>query len=487
MIPFTSFAPDLDPTMPGIITGCTNLIPTLRGYAGGPSGVDVGMDALAAAALTATICTKLDATNRFFVGTATKLYEKSTSSWTDVSRATAYNASTENPWRFAQFGNTSLAVNKGDVLQSIAGGADFADLTAPKAACMCVASSFVLLGNTNDSGLGITGGPNADDLDRWWCSAINDETDWAPDAAVTQCATGRLVDTPGAIKAIKSLGYEAVVYKERSMYLGRYAGPPTVWDWYLIPGEVGCSSHESIADLGTEHVFVGPDDFYRFNGSAPVAIGSPLREWFFTDLDPNYRFLIRHTIDRANSIIYWFYPRAGNTGTLNGCICYNYKSSKWGVAHRTVEAAVEYITSGYTWNTLPISTWDDLPDVTYDSPFWQVAARYQAYVGTDHKIYSMTGASDSASLTSGDYGSDNEYNLLSRVTLRYLNIPDTATMTNYYQEVHGDTWTTDATTTESSGRFDLFRSAPWHKVAFNFTGDFEVSGADANVKPDGVF
>lgn len=479
MIPFSKFAPDIDPTTPGVITSATNLIPTLRGYAGGPSGVDVGMDALAAAALTAAICTKLDGTNRLFVGTAAALYEKSGTAWTDVTRATAYNATTEYPWRFAQFGNTSLAVNKGDVLQSISSGTDFADVSgAPKAAVMTVVSGFVMLGNTND-------GVN-NDLDRWWCSAYQDETDWVT-SVTTQCASGRLVDTPGAITAMKALGYEAVAYKEKSMYLGRYAGPPSVWDWSLIPGEIGCSSQESIADLGSEHVFIGFEDFYRFNGSAPVPIGSGIREWFFSDLDPSYRFRIRHTIDRVNSIVYWFYPRKGNSGSLNGCIAYNWKSDKWGVAHREVEASVEFISGGYTWNTIPISTWDDWPAVSYDSPYWTAAARYPAYIGTDHTIYSMTGASSSASLTTGDYGTDDAFTLLSRVTLRYLNKPTTATCTNYYQNEHGDAWTEDATTTESSGRFDFMRSAPWHRVKFDFTGDFEVSGASASTQPDGVY
>lgn len=59
MIPFQAFAPDLDPTTPGIITDATNMVPTLRGYAGGPSGIDVGMSALAAAALSAALLVKL--------------------------------------------------------------------------------------------------------------------------------------------------------------------------------------------------------------------------------------------------------------------------------------------------------------------------------------------------------------------------------------------------------------------------------------------
>jgi len=149
---------------------------------------------------------------------------------------------------------------------------------------------------------------------------------------------------------------------------------------------------------------------------------------------------------------------------------------------------VEYVGGGYTYNTLPIigMTWNDWPAVPYDSPFWTANAKYTSYIGTDHIIYSLTGASVSSSFTTGSYGVESQYSLLSRITLRYLSRPTTATATNYYQDYLGGTWTTDATTTEASGRFDVLRAAPWHKVTFDFTGDYEVTAADAVVQPAGV-
>lgn len=478
IIPFTQYAPDSDPTQPGVIVDATNLVPTLRGYAGGPSGADVGMDALAAAALSAAVLTKLDASNRLICGTTTKLYEKSGTTWSDVSRVAAYNASTTYPWRYAQFGDTSLAVNKGDLLQSSTSGA-FADVTgSPKAAVMCVVSGFVMLGNTNE-------GVYGDSLDRWFCSAYLDATSWTPSIA-TQCTTGRLVDTAGAITGMRTFGYDVVAYKANSMYLGRYAGPPSVWDFTLITGEIGCASQEAIADIGSAHLFLGPDDFYLFNGTTPQSIGAPIREAFFADVDTTYLGRVRASHDRTNSLVYFHYPRLNNSGALNGCVVYNYKSNRWGIAHRNVECTVEYVTGGYTWDTLPLTTWDSWPMLPYDSPFWTASTKHPSYVGTDHKIYSLTGASVSASLTTGSYGEEDNYTLMRRVTLRYLGRPTTASMTNYYQQYHGEAWTEDATTTESSGRFDCLRSAVWHRAKFDWTGDFEVVGFTADFKPQGV-
>lgn len=480
MIPLAGFAPDLDPTTPGVITDCTNLIPTLKGYKGGYSGASVGLDALAAAALSAAVVTKLDATNRLIAGTATKLYEKSGTGWVDRSGA-VYNASASFPWHFAQFGDTTLAANKGDIIQASSSGA-FANLAvaAPKAGAICTASGFVMVGNTNEATYG-------DSPDRWWCSAYLDATDWTP-AIATQCATGRLVDSPGDIRAMRTLGYNVVAYKERSLYYGTYAGPPSVWQWSLIPGEIGCSAQDAIVNIGTAHVFIGFEDFYLFDGTRPVPIGAPVREFFFADLDPNYRYKIKGSHDRKNALVYFYYPRLGSSGAISGCIVYNYKADKWGLAHRTVECPVEYVSGGYTWDTLPIigSTWDDWPAVAYDSPFWIAATEVSAYIGTDHKVYSLTGASATSSMTTGDVGEENQQTLIRRVTLRYQDRPASATMTNYYQDVHGDSWTTDATTTESNGRFDVLRTAPWHRAKFDFTGDVEVSGMNADIQPAGV-
>src|SRR3546814_8413616 len=64
------------------------------------------------------------------------------------------------------------------------------------------------------------------------------------------------------------------------MYLGRYVGPPLVWAWQRVPGDIGCSGPESVAMVDTQHFFVGPSDFYTFDGTVPRPIGGPVREWF---------------------------------------------------------------------------------------------------------------------------------------------------------------------------------------------------------------
>src|SRR6185503_16231180 len=112
------YAPDADPTMVGVLTNCSAVIPTLKGFKGAPSASVTSLVTLAATCQGAAVLTKLDATTRFFAGTATKIYEAGASTWTDVSRAAAYTANNTQRTRFAQFGNVSLSANGADTMQA---------------------------------------------------------------------------------------------------------------------------------------------------------------------------------------------------------------------------------------------------------------------------------------------------------------------------------------------------------------------------------
>ena len=48
------FAPDMDPTVPGVITDCTQLIPTERGMTAAPAAVDAAVVKSCCAAMALT-------------------------------------------------------------------------------------------------------------------------------------------------------------------------------------------------------------------------------------------------------------------------------------------------------------------------------------------------------------------------------------------------------------------------------------------------
>lgn len=489
MTPLKGFTPDVDPSTPGAVLDCVNMIPTLKGLAGAPSLMDSGYAALSEASKGAALCVKLDGSNRSFVGTSTKVWEAVSGSWTDRTRSVggAYSASSDDVrWRFAQFGDTSLAIQKADFLQYSSSGA-FANVTAPKAACIETVAGFVMLANCNDTGAGLSTA-YGDQPNRWWCSGYNDYTSWNP-SVTTQATSGLLVDSPGAITGLKRLGSDVVAYKARSMYMGRYVGAPVVWQWNLIPGEVGCASQEAVVSIGAAHLFVGYEDFYLFDGTRPVPIGAPVREWFFSNLNKPYRYRISALHDLQNSRVWWFFPStSSSTGAPDQAIVYNYKTETWGRASYGIESAVDFVSGGITYANVGNywSSYAGLPSLSYDSPFWSASNQIMTFFQSDHKPWYLTGTSSTSSLTTGDVGDDYQYSTLQQVRLRYQQAPSWAQMTNYYRHISGASLTQDATTTETAGRFDVLRSSRWHRLDFDFTGAVEVIGMTLEAINDGT-
>ncbi|MBP7687781.1 MAG: hypothetical protein KA765_07735 [Thermoflexales bacterium] len=490
-VPLTGWVPDADETAPGVILDCTALIPSVRGMKGAPSAISSGVSALGAAALGAALIVDLAGTSYSFAGTATGMYKAGSSSWSDVTRASgAYTANTDTRWRFAQFGNTTVAVQKADRPQYSNSGAQFADIAfsgpkyAPKSALVETAQGFVVMADCNDTGASL-GTSFGDQANRWWCSAQFDYTDWTP-AASTQCASGLLVDSPGKITGLKRLGAALVAYKDTSLYVGTYVGPPAIWQWTMAPGEAGTASNESVVDIGDAHLFVGKSDFYKFDGSRPVAIGDGMREWFFSELNASYSYKIVALHDKSAGNVYWFYP-SGSSSSLNACVVFNYRTGKWGKSDRSIETAVTYSSGGLAYSGLDTYTYATLPAVSYDSPFWGGGGgQTLAIINTSHALQFLTGTADSSSLVTSDFGADGVFSTVRRVRPRYLIAPSAATMVPAYRDITGETRTSLSTVTQSSGKFDYLKSARWHRFTIAFTGAVELTGLDVDAVNDGL-
>lgn len=488
---FAGYAPDADPTTPGVITNCGAIVPTLRGYKGAPAPQTVsGLSALAAACRGAASLQKLDNTNRVFAGTTTKLYELSSGSWTDRTRASGgdYSLAADGRWRFAQFGDVSLAAGKADILQSSTTGA-FANVAAgaPKAAIVETVGNFVFLFDVNDQGALYD---SADRPNGWWCSAINDQTDWTP-AISTQSATGTLVGTPGKIRAGKRFGEQIVAFKDRSMFLGTYVGAPAIWSFNEVPGGVGALSQECVVNIGTPEnpklAFMGYEDFYVFDGSRPVPIGeNRVKESVYMSLNRSRSEQCLSLHDRTNALVYFFYPVA-DAANPDKCVVWNYRTNTWGRDDRTVQAVFEYIGAATTYADVgtDFSTYGGMPSVGYGSAFWTDSYPTPAIFNTSNLLQTLDGAASTGSITTGDVGDDAVVSTVTRVKARYLTSPTSASLVNYYRMNLGDALTTDATTSQSSSRFDFIRSARWHRLRFDFTGDVELPGFEIDLTRDG--
>lgn len=478
------FSPDAEPTSPGVMTDVVNMVPDEKGMKGAPTPVTPsGVPVLAAKCIGSALTTKLADFRRFFAGTSTKLYELVAGAWVDQS-STAYSGGVDTRWSFAQFGDSTLAANLADTIQRSAGSGAFAAISgAPKAKIIFAVQGFVMALHTSDAGFG-------DNPDRWWCSAVFDDTDWTP-SVTTQSATGRLVSTQGRLTAGGKLGDYAVAYKERAIYLGQYVGPPVVWDWQEIPGgEAGCVGQEAWCDMGGVHFIVGMDNFWIFDGSRPTKIGNGVvRDWFFSQSNPTYRYRTRCTYDKQNNLVWVLFPSLNSTEP-DKALVYHTVTQQWGLVSLTSEAEVNYIGEGLTIDTMNTvsATIDGLSDYSFDSQFWLVGGRSLAIFNGSHQLQTMTGDSLTCGYTSGDYGDDDAYSLLTKVRVRFApgEKPTSASMTSAIKDDAGDSLTPATVSTWSDGKFDVLDSSRWHRVMFTFTGRVTAIGHELTLIPEGT-
>ena len=475
MTQLLGFLPDVDAATPGAIVDCTNVIPGPAGMVSAPSTVSVGgVPALVAECRNAAIGTKLDGTRRIFAGTSTNLYELSAGAWGSVSRAALYSLGADDRWDFTQYGDATLACTKTAVIQRSTAGA-FADIaTAPMAMAIEAASGFVVAFNTNAG------------TDYWHCCAYLDETSWTVSLS-TQATSGRLVSTPGAITAAKSFGDQIVAYKDRSMYLGRYVGTPSVWQWDLIPGDVGCIGVDAVTDLGgAGHLFVGRADISLFDGTRAQSIADgSVRQWFYDNLSQAYIYKTQVIHDKQNNLVWIFYPSTASS-VCDQALVYHLTTKKWGRVTQTIQCALNYVSAGATIDGLGSfsSTIDGLPSVSLDSQYWLSGGRIMAVMSSANQLSTLTGISGASSMTLFEIGDDQVVTRLSRLRVGYQTAPTSASVAGSAKMSRGEAYAAGGSGEYAAGKFDLRQSGRFHQATVSAVGrwaaavvDFDLSSA----------
>ena len=468
MIALSGFAPDVDPTAPGVLTDCTNVIPFEGGLKGAPAPRTIGIDALASACIGAAATSDLSGSRRLLAGTLTKLYELSGTAWTDRSRAGNYSATDGDRWSFVQYANSTLAATPSAPIQRSTGGA-FADISgAPSAKLIEAAAGFAVAFNTSSY------------ADEWYCSAYLDETDWTL-ALSTQCVKGRLIGGSGPLTAVRRFGDDLIAYKAGAVFVGRYVGAPEVWRWTQASTDVGCVGQEAVVDTVIGHIFVGRDNVYVYDGTTPRPIATEkVRKWLFSDMSPEYAGRSILLWDRPAGHVWLYYVAAGSAGVINRCAVYHVPTQRWGLAHSTIEAAVTYTSNATTYDggSVLVGTYNAGPAIPFDSAFWITGSYSPSVFSSTHTMSSLVGTCQSASFTTGDFGDDSVYSSCLRYRVRYSTKPTTSTTTGFTKDESGATVVAGSSVAVSDGRHDMRQRARWHRFKTDTTGDFVVTAVD---------
>lgn len=479
------YAPDLDPTTPGIITNITGvgLIPTVRGGYRGTydyreqwynDGSSTGFNG-------SFLGINSSGTGRLFVAadqTTGRIFEAtSTGTRTDRSRAGNYTAAA---WfTFCQLGDTVIAANKSDELQSATTGA-FADVSgSPPKAKICVADeNQVVLLNTNSG---------SDTPDGWACSDVGTTTTWTATDA-NEARSGRLRDTGGAIVAGCNSPFGGVIaFKKNSMYVGTYVGLPKVRQWRKVSDRVGCRWIEACVNTG-EAVYFAGDDVYEFDGSQVRSITDGIRNYIrklVLNAEPTR---VALSYDAVNSLLYVHY-NSGSTSFLDNSLVYNTKTGQWGV-HNFQGATVNSVDLTGKPVGFITATFDEIKNTlsapnnnranvycwysNQTSAGWETVS-FGGYINASPPSYASMSPSTTTWTTSyvGDYV---KANTVTRVIPNIINtstVPGAVQYAIFSLSVEGKQYTpygpsmgTDTATMAADYRFHLMQMGHWFKATY---------------------
>lgn len=328
-----------------------------------------------------------------YCGSGSKLYQMSSGTWTDQSKASGtYTVNATESWEFAKWAETVIAVpGLGDAPQVITmggvGGTEFANLggTPPKARHISVVRDFVVLGNLNESGT------NYPQRIRW--SGINDAAHWTT-SSVKQADYQDLKGEGGKIQSIRG-GEYGVILEEHSIWRMDYVGPPVIFSLSeTLPG-IGTPAPNSVVQWGDTLFMLSQQGFGAIvNGSEWRDLSSnKITDWFFSRADMTNAHRIVGAIDYQNRHVYWIFPGPGNSdGLPNEGIVMDIDSGRW--SH--FEAEIEWIrnalgeaTTLESLNAISASI-DDLM-ISLDSRLWQGGAITLIAFDSAHKSGTLSG------------------------------------------------------------------------------------------------
>jgi hypothetical protein len=467
-IPLIAWKPDADPTVPGVIAEVSNLLPTTRGYA--PDGAEINssyylMTMPATAGNYSEGAKTLyfpDGQVRVYVGSGGKLYLLNFSAPTalDVSRLSGAYTSGIDGWEFAQFGDFALAVNGANVMQAMGTPyTRFADVAgSPAARTIAVNKNFVVAGCISPFYT-----PAWPYEDGWWCSAQENHTSWTPDIA-TQCARGRLTATSGFIVRLIAYRDSIIAFKSNSMYRGDYTGPTAnTWSFPLLSRSIGLVGRNAICEAENRLYWLGADGFYVYDGASVNRISSAPWNYINATCGP---FFFNSEIyarwDRIRRCVR-FYMQNRSNGYAPFGLAYHIDTDRWGTfatnAACAFELRVEFVRSPASANA--------------DSFYFPLAVIDR----TDLKIKVVGGdVPGASSFTTGDIGDDDQVTAMMRGRVRFLSAPTTSTMAHTHRMDLSDALTSGATVSRASGKYDVSHAARWHRMKFEQTGMYEVTG-----------
>ena len=490
MIEFGEWLPDQSDLNNTGATEAKNVIPALRGYR-----CFRGLSALSGAATNKILgmyAGKADDGNTtLYVGDSGKLYKMSAadSSLTDIKKSGGYSTTGGNTWRFAQFGETLIAINRDDNPQTItiAGAGLFSDLggSPPKAKYIAVVRDQVMMANVNDA-------VDGEKPYRIWWSAINSATGWTSGTNLSDYQD--VVDVGNCTGLIG--GEYAIALFEKSIVRATFVGAPLIYQFDKLTNNRGCAIPGSVASVGPSLVFfLSEDGFYMLRGSEIVPIGAQkINNWFLDRFKWASRANMVSAVDPIHQNVIWAYPSVSSgDGENDEIIIYNYHLNRWSHAEQATTAIAQLFTAGYTLEELDnISNNIDTLPASLDDGLYQGGTFFFAGA-EDKKVSSFAGSALAATIETGEFSvSPGKHSLVNNV-LPYVSAgagqsPSiTAAVGSRSLQTAVPTFT-DASAINAAGYCPVRSNGAYHRIRVAIADDaFDTAqGVDVDVQQIGL-
>lgn len=392
---FGSLKVDQPDLLNGELEEALNCIPYVQSYAPFPEAVPYS--AAAPANVRGAYSTKDTSGNvNTFIGTAANLYRESATALNVVTRTATYNTPIDSVWEFVTFGDTCLAMNGTDPMQTYTLGtsSQFLDMSAsasaPIAAHVASVRDFVMVGNTS------TGGNRVQ-----WCQ-INNANRWG----FSPQRQSDFQDLPGIGSSVVRItgGDFAAIFTEQSIWRASYVGSPLIFRFDEVSPNIGCAASGSCARFQGQTFFLSDSGFYSFDGNSAVPIGNEQVDGtFLDDLNESFAYKITSCIDPVNKLYIVSYPSvASGDGTCDKMIIFGWAANRWTFVSHSLEYLFVNFTSGVTLDSMDaFGSMETLP-YSLDSRAWMAGLAVLAGIDINHKITRFTGAAKTARFITGE-------------------------------------------------------------------------------------
>lgn len=383
-IPLPAYMPDQSNNS-GVLLEAKNVYAAADGYRSVGSLEELS-DALAAGFQGGASAISSSGTGYLLAGTAGGLYRLTSSSgaWTSL----LTGLSIGGRWRFAQFGDYSVAVNTTTTYEiDLDAGTAAAISGAPTASTVCVVGDHVVVGQAGGNILKV----------QW--SGFRDHTAWTDGS---NQAGSLVIQTGGQVQAVVGGEYGIVLQRESIKRMTRTGDPAAPFEFDEISSNFGCASAGTVAQAGRSIFYYSDRGFMALeDGQLLKPIGSEkVDREFDTQVNRDNLDNIYSAVDPQNKLVMWYVP-----GTPGIMWVYNFELDRW----TRIEFVGKALFPGFTTSislddfaSIGISDLDNDTTVTLDDPRYSGGNPRLYAVSIDDKVATLTGSTLAAEIQLGN-------------------------------------------------------------------------------------